>query len=122
MAAPRGGHPSFPRSPRNDHKSGGPEMKRSNVNRTRAVLLGALLLAAPAAGRAQDCARHYVAGGDHIPAGHEVSEDERYPSKLIEDHLHTWGPWCVYNTAANEATSSTYISGGQLAQAWNMRA
>ena len=27
------------------------------------------------------------------------NEDERYPSHLIEDHLKTWGPWCVYNTA-----------------------
>jgi lysophospholipase L1-like esterase len=70
---------------------------------------------------AQDCARHYVAGGDHIAFGHEVSEDQRYSNQLLDDHLRTWGPWCVYNTSANEATSSTYITGGQLAQAWNMR-
>jgi hypothetical protein len=73
---------------------------------------------------AQDCVRHYVAGGDHVPAGHEVEEAERYPSHLVEDHLKKWGPWCVYNTAENEATSSQYISGGsqQLSQAWNLRA
>jgi hypothetical protein len=70
---------------------------------------------------AQDCARRYVAGGDHIPAGHEVEESERYPSHLLEDHLKTWGPWCVYNVAKNEATSSNYITGGQLAQTWNYR-
>ena len=73
---------------------------------------------------AQDCARRYVAGGDHIPAGHEVEENERYPNHLLEDKLKKWGPWCVYVTAENEATSSQYISGGnqQLSQAWNLRA
>jgi len=102
-------------------------MNPTNVKVARAVLAGGLLLAGPIAGgrssraEAQDCARHYVAGGDHIPAGHEVEESERYPSHLVEDHLKKWGPWCVYNVAANEATSSTYITGGQLAQTWNYR-
>src|SRR5918995_4861740 len=71
--------------------------------------------------QAQDCARRLIAGGDHLPAGHEVSESERFPSHLIEDHLKTWGPWCVYNLAKNETTSSQYITGGQLAQSWNLR-
>ena len=71
--------------------------------------------------QAVDCALRYVAGGDHIPAGHEVDEVQRYPSHLLNDHLSTWGPWCVYNTAENEATSRSYITGGQLATAWNMR-
>ena len=72
---------------------------------------------------AQDCARRYVAGGDHIPAGHEVNEDERYPNQLLEDKLKKWGPWCVYVTAENEATSSQYLNGGnqQLSQTWNLR-
>jgi hypothetical protein len=72
---------------------------------------------------AQDCARRYIAGGDHIPAGHDVEENERYPNHLVEDHLKKWAPWCVYVTAENEATSSQYISGGnqQLSQAWNLR-
>ena len=72
---------------------------------------------------AQDCARRYVAGGDHIPAGHEVEENERYPNQLLDAKLKKWGPWCVYVTAENEATSSQYISGGnqQLSQAWNLR-
>src|SRR5262245_25146493 len=71
--------------------------------------------------QAQDCARHYVAGGDHCPAGHDIEEAERYPNHLLEDHLKTWGPWCVYDIAKNETTSATYITGGQLAQTWNLR-
>jgi hypothetical protein len=70
---------------------------------------------------AQDCARRLIASGDHIPAGHEVEEEERYPSHLVVDHLKMWGPWCVYNLAKNETTSSQIISGGQLAQTWNLR-
>lgn len=102
-------------------------MRATHMTIARAVLAGGLLLAGPIVGgrsswaEAQDCARHYVAGGDHIPAGHEVEESERYPSHLVEDHLKTWGPWCVYNVAENEATSSTYITGGQLARTWNYR-
>ncbi len=89
------------------------------------IAAGAVVDRAPAlssiALQAQDCARHYVAGGDHYPAGHEIEEAERYPNHLREDHLKTWGPWCLYNVAQNEATSATYISGGQLAQTWNLR-
>jgi hypothetical protein len=70
---------------------------------------------------AQDCARRYVAGGDHYPAGHEIEENERFPNHLLEDHLKKWGPWCLYDIAKNETTSATYISGGQLAQTWNLR-
>jgi hypothetical protein len=62
-----------------------------------------------------------VAGGDHIPAGHEVSESERYPEKLIESHGSTYG-FCVFNLAEDETTSSTFISGGQLATTWNRQA
>jgi hypothetical protein len=70
---------------------------------------------------AQDCARRYVAAGDHYPAGHEIEESERFPNHLREDHLKTWGPWCLYDIAKNDTTSATYISGGQLAQTWNLR-
>jgi hypothetical protein len=70
---------------------------------------------------AVDCARRLVAGGDHIPAGHEVEESQRYPNHLLDDHLSTWGPWCNYDIATNETTSTTYITGGQLAQTWNLR-
>ena len=71
---------------------------------------------------AVDCARRYLAGGDHLPAGHDVSDSEKYPKQLLDDHLSTWGPWCLYNTSANETTSSSYISGGQLARSWNLSA
>ena len=69
---------------------------------------------------AQDCARHYVAGGDHYPAGHDIENSERYPEHLVADHLKTWGPWCEYDLAQNETTSATFISGGQLAKTWNL--
>lgn len=85
------------------------------------VAIGALVDSTSSVLEAQDCARRYVAGGDHIPAGHEVSEEERLPSHLLTDHLKKWGPWCVYNLAKNETTSNTYITGGQLAQSWNLR-
>jgi hypothetical protein len=96
----------------------------------RAFLAGGLLLASGAlAGRGElipaaeavDCSRRLVAGGDHLPAGHEVSTSERYPDHLLADHLSKWGPWCNYDIAQNGTTSATYISGGQLAQTWNLR-
>ena len=85
---------------------------------------GLLLGTATAPAAAADppiCGRNYVAGGDHYPAGHEVSETERYPEKLIELHGATYG-FCVFNLAENETTSSTYNSGGQLATTWNRQA
>jgi lysophospholipase L1-like esterase len=85
-----------------------------------------LLLEAPTdqatTASAVDCARRYLAGGDHLPAGHEVSDTEKYPKQLLDDHLSKWGPWCVYNTSSNGTTSSSYISGGQLARSWNLAA
>lgn len=88
------------------------------------VLAGLLILASPGESLAQDpegtCGDKYVAGGDHIPAGHEVSESERYPSHLLNDHLATYG-FCLFNIAQNDTTSSTYITGEQLAQTWNLR-
>ena len=67
------------------------------------------------------CGLRYVATGDDIPAGHDVSEDERYSHHLWEDHLKTWGQWCEFNIAKDGTTSPTEISGGQLAQTWNYR-
>ena len=72
---------------------------------------------------AQDvCGRRYVAGGDHIPKGHEVEEDERYPNHLLDDHLKKFG-WCLYDIAENETTSQEYINAEtqQLSQTWNLR-
>jgi hypothetical protein len=70
---------------------------------------------------AQDCARRYVSAGDDIPFGHDVSNTERFPNHLVEDHLKKWGPWCNYSVAANGTTSSSEITGGQLSQTWNLR-
>ncbi len=90
------------------------------------LVAGGLVIAGPQADTASaadvDCARRLLAGGDRVPAGQEVSTDERYPSQLVEDHLGQYGPWCVYNTAANGATSSGYITRGQLAESWNKAA
>jgi hypothetical protein len=67
------------------------------------------------------CGLRYVASGDDIPAGHDVSETERYPRHLWEDHLKKWGQWCEFVIAKEKATSATVITGGQLAQTWNYR-
>ena len=83
-----------------------------------------LVVVAPATASAVDitgtCGKRYIAAGDHLPAGHEVSSTERFPSHLLTDHLQKYG-WCVMNIAANDTTSSSYISGGQLSQTWNYR-
>jgi len=84
------------------------------------LAVGAALGLQPSA-FAQGCGRHYVAAGDAIAAGKEVTESERYSRQLWEDHLKTWGAWCEYNIAKDKTTSTTYITGGQLAQTWNYR-
>jgi len=96
-------------------------MKRSTINRMGLLLLGAVLALSVTAYAQTGCGLHYVAAGDDIPAGHDVSEDERYPNKLMTTHLNTWGAWCEYDIAKNGTTSATYITGGQLAQTWNYR-
>ena len=88
---------------------------------TSMVAAGALLDPGGSVVQAQDCARRYVSSGDDIPFGHDVSDTERFPNHLIEDHLKKWGPWCNYDIAVNGATSSAVISQGQLAQTWNYR-
>lgn len=88
---------------------------------TIALAVSLLILAVPQPLLAQGCGLRFVAAGDDIPAGHEVSESERYPNQLYENHLKKWGAWCQYNIAKNGTTSSTYITGGQLAQTWNYR-
>jgi hypothetical protein len=65
--------------------------------------------------------RIYVASGDDIPAGRDLNDNaKRYPEKLLEDHLISPG-WAVYNQAKNGTTSSSYITGGGLSSAYNMR-
>jgi hypothetical protein len=93
------------------------------IARASLVALGLLLIAIAADRRAeaQGCGLRYVATGDDVPAGHDVSESERFPNHLVDDHLKKWGVWCEYDVAKNGTTSVTEISGGQLAQTWNYR-
>jgi hypothetical protein len=88
---------------------------------TLVVAAGTLLDSRWTVVHAQDCARRYVATGDDVPAGHDVSESERFPERLVVDHLKTYGPWCVSDIAEKGTTSSNEISGGQLAKTWNLR-
>ena len=68
----------------------------------------------------QSCGKRYVAGGDHYPAGHEVSDTVRWPRQLLDEHLTpSPGPWCLRNTSENDATTATYYNDGQLANTWN---
>ena len=84
---------------------------------------GALGLAtsnAPLVDGAAGC-RIYVAAGDDIPNGHDLNDNsKRYPERLIADHIKTPG-WCLFNQAKNGHTSSAFITGGGLANAYNMR-
>jgi lysophospholipase L1-like esterase len=88
------------------------------------VLVGvALLLASAATPKASALAgcRIYVASGDDIAGGNALNDNtKRYPDQLLSDHLKSPG-WCLYNQGKNGQTSSTYISGGGLASAYNMR-
>jgi hypothetical protein len=79
-----------------------------------------LAAAAPAVKAATGC-RIYVASGDDVAAGHDLGDDsKRYPDQLLADHLHSPG-WCLFNQAKNGQSSSSYITGGGLANAYNMR-
>jgi hypothetical protein len=100
------------------------------AGRTPMVVAAMLALAAaavillststPAANALAGC-RSYVASGDDIPAGHDLNDDsKRYPEQLLEDHLKSPG-WCLFNQGKNGQTSATYISGGGLSSAYNMR-
>lgn len=81
-----------------------------------AVVVG--LRETPSSQAATICGKRYVAGGDDAPAGNTIQSSETYPSHLIADHMAKVG-FCVYNTAQNGTTSSSYNTGGQLATAWN---
>ena len=86
-----------------------------------AMAAAAVFLRPAAVLHAQGCGLHYVAAADDIAAGHDVSEAQRYPNHLMDDHLKKWGAWCEYDIAQNGTTSATYITGGQLATTWNDR-
>ena len=65
--------------------------------------------------------RIYVAAGDDLAAGKDLGDNaKRYPDRLLADHLHPTA-WCLFNQAKNGQTSSSFITGGGLAMAYNMR-
>jgi hypothetical protein len=88
------------------------------------VLAGvALLLASATAPKANALAgcRIYVASGDDIANGHDLNDNsKRYPEQLLADHLKSPG-WCLFNQGKNSQSSSSYISGGGMSSAYNMR-
>ena len=55
------------------------------------------------------CGKHYVAGGDDVPAGNTLQSGQSYPGHLQSDHAVKYG-YCLYNLAQNGTTSSKYIS------------
>ena len=74
----------------------------------------------PSIAEAAGC-RIYVASGDDISAGHDLNDNaKRYPEQLLNDHLESPG-WCLFNQGKNGQTSSSYITGGGLSSAYNMR-
>ena len=84
------------------------------------VGLGLSSLSSDGANAAAGC-RIYVASGDDIAAGHDLNDNsKRYPEQLLADHLISPG-WCLFNQAKNGQSSSSYITGGGLANAYNMR-
>ena len=86
-----------------------------------AVWLGPAAGISTAAAGNGSCDLHYVALGDDVPAGNDISASQAYPTLLLNSHLVTSpGTWCLYGTPANGTTSSQIISGGQLATSWNM--
>src|SRR6187399_2980045 len=81
---------------------------------------GASTQGAPQAEAAAGC-RIYVASGDNVTNGDAMNEnDSRYPEKLLADHIKAPG-WCLFNQGKNGQSSSSYITGGGLSSAYNMR-
>ena len=87
------------------------------------AVMVAMLVAVPASAppaRAAGC-KIYVASGDDVTNGKELNDNaKRYPEQLLEDHLGSPG-WCLYNQGKNGVSSATYITGGSMASAYNMR-
>src|SRR5258706_12515274 len=85
------------------------EERRMSRARTMvlASMAAALVVAASPRAEAVDCARRLVAGGDHIPAGHEAEEDDPYPNHPPDDHLSTRESLCNYDIGVNQTTPST---------------
>ena len=88
---------------------------------TGGLLLGATTDAGSRV-NAVDCARRYLAGGTIFRPGTKCPTRRNIRRQSLDDHLSQWGPWCLYNTSSNGTTSSSYITGGQLARSWNLSA
>ena len=75
---------------------------------------------APLADAAAGC-RIYVASGDDVTNGKAMDDNaSRYAEQLIADHIKSPG-WCLFNQGKNGQTSSSYITGGGMSSAYNMR-
>jgi len=88
-----------------------------------AALSAVALLAAsdPSPAAAQAGCRIYVASGDDVTNGRQMNDNsKRYPEVMRDQYLKSPG-WCLFNQAKNGQTSSSYITGGGLASAYNMR-
>ena len=76
-----------------------------------------------------DCSLRIVAGGDGVVEGKDAStpSEDNYAYQLLKEHAEPApvpGPWCLYNTAKDAATTDTYQNDSpptQLAQTWNLR-
>jgi lysophospholipase L1-like esterase len=117
-------------------KSAVDRLKSRRLARRGAILGGGLLVllvlasaAWFAGGRGADLAtsaeaagcKIYVAAGDNVTNGDAMNDNaNRYPEKLLADHIKSPG-WCLYNQGKNGQTSATFITGGGLANAYNMR-
>lgn len=85
------------------------------------VLAGVGMLAASPPGEAAAGCRIYVASGDDYTNGNALNDNgSRYAEQLLADHLIAPG-WCAYNQGKNGQTSSSFISGGGMSSAYNMR-
>jgi hypothetical protein len=84
-------------------------------------VVAAASLCAPEPAAAAACDLHYIATGDDVPAGNDISAEQAYPHLLLTKHLEpSPGTWCMYDKPKNGTKSSEIVSGGQMATAWNM--
>ena len=75
----------------------------------------------PPSAEASTGCRIYVASGDNVTNGDAMNNnDSRYAEKLLADHIKSPG-WCLFNQGKNGQTSSSFITGGGLSSAYNMR-
>jgi sugar lactone lactonase YvrE len=59
------------------------------------------------------CRNAYMAGGDSIPFGADLTSGLNYPAHLLNDHLVKLNSnWCLKNSAQSGASTPDYICGG----------